>query len=178
MAKTVKTICNILLILIVVVTLFIAGTLFVPYLFGYQPMAVLSGSMEPDIPVGSIIFVKETPVDDIKIGDDITFKTGNLIVTHRVIEINEKDQAFTTQGTANKNTVDTVPYGSMIGRAAKFCIPAMGVISEFIKTPLGIITACAIVLIVILLIFIPDLFVKKAKEDSPISNDEQHNPAT
>lgn len=37
-----------------------AGILLMPRLFGYAPYAVLSGSMEPEYPVGSLIYVTAT----------------------------------------------------------------------------------------------------------------------
>ena len=54
----VKKICNILSTVVLVVLLAAAAIIFVPMLLGYKEMAVLSGSMEPAIPVGSLIYVK------------------------------------------------------------------------------------------------------------------------
>ena len=59
-----------------------------PLILGYHPVVVLSGSMEPAFPVGSIIYYKETPCDKIQAGEIITFHAGDggSLVTHRVVE--------------------------------------------------------------------------------------------
>ena len=54
----VKKICNILSTIVLVVLLAAAAVILVPMLLGYKEMAVLSGSMEPTIPVGSLVYVK------------------------------------------------------------------------------------------------------------------------
>ena len=46
--------------LFVVAAVALAATLLLPRLFGYTPYAVLSGSMEPELPVGSMAYVHET----------------------------------------------------------------------------------------------------------------------
>ena len=47
-----------------------------PMVAGYKPVVVLSGSMEPAYHVGSVIYYKSTPFEQIKEGDAITFKAG------------------------------------------------------------------------------------------------------
>lgn len=46
---------------------------FVPRAFGYTPFSVLSGSMEPEFPVGSMVFVHQIEPADIAVGDNATF---------------------------------------------------------------------------------------------------------
>lgn len=38
-----------------------------------MPFAVLSGSMEPELPVGSMVFVRQVELADIAVGDNATF---------------------------------------------------------------------------------------------------------
>ncbi len=76
---------------------------------GYGFMAVQTGSMEPNYPVGSVIIIKKTDAAQLQINDVITFYSddptlNNRIVTHRIIEItNEGDgtYSFITKGDAN-----------------------------------------------------------------------------
>ena len=75
---------------------------------GFRIFRVQTGSMIPQYQVGDVIIVKETEPDQIKIGDDVTYqgKTGQmkgLLVTHRVIDIEEVDgkRVFHTKGIAN-----------------------------------------------------------------------------
>ena len=60
------------------------GTL-IPGLFGIRPYVVYSGSMEPEIPTGAVVFTKEGEFSPKK-GDIITFHNGDTVVTHRVVK--------------------------------------------------------------------------------------------
>jgi len=64
----------------------------VPSLLGYQRYVIISGSMEPTLPVGSVVYDEVVPVDDIVVGDIITFVPPpefdiDSPVTHRVVEV-------------------------------------------------------------------------------------------
>ena len=50
-----RKICSVLSMVVFLGLLVIAGFLFVPKILGYHEYAVLSGSMEPGIPVGAIV---------------------------------------------------------------------------------------------------------------------------
>ena len=94
--------------------LVMALVLLIPGLFGIRPYVVYSGSMEPEIPTGAVVFTKEGEFSPKK-GDIITFHNGDTVVTHRVVK-KEKD-IFITKGDANK-TEDPVPAeaSQIIGR--------------------------------------------------------------
>ena len=70
--KTAKFITNILTAIVYVC---IIGFLAIaaPMVLGYHPVVVLSGSMEPTYHVGSVIYYKATPFEQINVGDPITF---------------------------------------------------------------------------------------------------------
>lgn len=107
----------------------------IPFLMGHKPVVVLSGSMEPVYPVGSMIYYTPSDFNDIKVGDAITFKLGGgALVTHRVIEKNNENQEFTTKGD-NNETVDTKPvsYEMVVGKTGSVVIPYIGFISTYIK---------------------------------------------
>lgn len=44
-----------------------------PNIFGYQALRVTTGSMAPTYPVDTLLLVKNTPPEDIKVGDVISF---------------------------------------------------------------------------------------------------------
>lgn len=70
---------------------------------------VLSGSMEPEIHTGAMVYVdKNVTVENIETGDVIAFKTNTMLVTHRVTEKDDKNKNFITKGDANEN-VDFAP---------------------------------------------------------------------
>lgn len=110
--------------LVIIVSLLIAA----PILLGNRPVVVLSGSMEPAYPVGSITYYKEVPFNNITVGDAITFQIGDgSYATHRVTAVNETEQSFTTKGDHN-DTEDANPvlYSNVKGRTAEHAIPFAG----------------------------------------------------
>ncbi len=154
----IKRVCNILSTILLLVLLALACLLFVPNLLGYQSFAIVSGSMEPAYPVGSIVYAKEAPFNELKEGDVISYSlSGDTKVTHRIVAIDEEKQQFTTKGDAN-NTDDGEPvsYKNVIGKVA-FSVPYLGYLSQYIRTPLGIAIGCGVIFIMIILNFIPDI---------------------
>lgn len=159
-------ICNFLMSIIIVIMVVIAGLLFVPRIFGYETFAVISGSMEPNIPVGSIVYSKECTMDDLQVGDSITFKlSDNTIVTHRIYQI-DNDGLITTKGDANEvEDATKISIDNIIGKVG-FTLPFLGYISVYAKTPLGIAMACAVIFVILLLNFIPDIFSKENQKEN------------
>lgn len=105
---------------------------------GYSAMTVLTGSMEDVYPQGSLIITKTTDTDKLKIGDDITFMTGeSSSITHRIIGITENyadtgERGFETQGVMNsKPDKDIVAAENVVGRVI-FCSKILGDIAAFI----------------------------------------------
>ncbi len=102
-----------------------------------QSFVVLSGSMEPTLPVGSIIYVQ--PQIAYAAGDIIAFKNeADQTVTHRITDLAFNEQTvYITKGDANKNKdTDPVSADKVIGRAY-FHIPYVGYFINFLKTPKG-----------------------------------------
>lgn len=157
----VDKICKILMNIIIVVLIILVGILFVPCFFGYQNFAVISGSMEPNMPVGSIVYAHPEDFENIKVNDVISYRVNEeTMVTHRVVEVNEEDKSFITKGDANDvNDANPISYDNVVG-VVKMCIPLLGYITMYIKTPLGIGVLCGIVFIILLLNFLPDLLKK------------------
>lgn len=93
-----------------------------PPLYGYRVLNVLSGSMEPNIGTGSVIWDQEITPADAKVGDVVTFtdpENKSRLITHRVrsIRVRGNRVRVVTKGDAN-NTVErwTVPLDATIGR--------------------------------------------------------------
>lgn len=160
-----KKLCGGVSFLLFVVLLALAALLFLPKLLGYQEMAVLSGSMEPKFPVGSIVYVKELPFEKLKTEDVITYRiSGDTYVTHRITEILNEERSVRTKGDANDN-VDSSPVAEtqIVGKAY-FSVPLIGYISIYAKTPRGIGIICGLLIAVILLNFLPEIFTKEEPE--------------
>lgn len=162
-----RKICNFLIGIMIVVLVITALLLFGPRALGYQGFAVLSGSMEPEISVGSVVFSKEADPNTLKEGDVITYRIGgDTLVTHRIVEIDAQNQQVTTKGDAN-DTQDgsPVPFEQIVGKMGLH-IPYLGYISIYMKTPVGIGVICGILVALILLNFLPEIFAKDAQEET------------
>lgn len=109
------------------------------FALGYRPTAVYSGSMEPELQVGSLAFVESVPASSVRVGDVITFgdpyQPGRL-VTHRVARIVEQPggRAFRTKGDANlARDPWTIALPAQAGRVA-FDVPFAGYLLWYSKT--------------------------------------------
>lgn len=106
-------------------------------LFGYQIKSVLSGSMEPEMKTGSIIFVKLTDADQLFYENDvITFKTkDNMTVTHRIKQVNNEGESFVTKGDANDGLdIEPVQREDILGSYNGISIPYLGYVMMFLRS--------------------------------------------
>lgn len=153
---------TVLVVIVVIFAILLAGV----RLFGVQVYSVISGSMEPEYPVGSLIYVKKIDPTEIKVNDVITYVLPNdTPSTHRVIRIDEENQLFYTKGDANK-TEDGAPvhFKNLIGTPV-FKIPLLGYIAYYIQHPPGMYIAIAAGAILLILVFLPALFQKDEKKN-------------
>jgi signal peptidase len=79
----------------------------VPRVGGATPYAVLTGSMRPAMPPGTMVVVRPKPADQVRVGDVVTYqlRSGEPdVVTHRVVAVGldgAGHRIFRTQGDAN-----------------------------------------------------------------------------
>ena len=164
MSNTVKRIWNRISGILVSLVVLLAVALVGVRLVGLKPFVVLSGSMEPTYHVGSLIYVKPVDYRQLQPGDPITYMLSqDTVVTHRIIEVlvDEEDPntiRYFTQGDANDVPDGTsVHYKNIIGKPV-FSIPYLGYVSNYIQNPPGMYVAIAAGALLILLVFLPDVF--------------------
>ena len=114
-------------------------------IFGYSGFTVLTGSMQREIPQGSLVITKKTDPRDVKVGDDITFvRSDNKAVTHRVITIfpNYEGEGFTvfeTKGLENPEPdFDLVHESNLIGVVVK-SVPKLGAVLNYLTHNIGLV---------------------------------------
>jgi len=114
-------------------------------LFGYSGFTVLSGSMQREIPEGSLVITKSVDPATIQVGNDITFiRQDNTIVTHRVISIvqdttGNKSLGFQTQGLENPEPDQEIVHAGNVIGVVKATIPQLGYIMSYILTHIGLV---------------------------------------
>lgn len=179
MPKAMKKIISVLTSVLVVIAVLLAVALVGVRLVGYTPYTILSGSMEPTYHVGSLIYVKQVDPAELEPGDPITFALDeNTIATHRIVEVvpDEEDPSiirFKTKGDANEvEDGSLVHYKNVIGEP-KFTIPYLGYVADYIQHPPGMYTAIAVGVLLLLLVFLPDMLDddKKKKKAEPKSEE-------
>lgn len=116
-----------------------------PRLFGIMPYGIVSGSMEPEIPVGSLAFIDSRDrLPDIR--DIVAFKAGNQTVTHRVIAITP--EGYVTKGDANEAEDPAVLEKGRVLGICKAHVPVLGFV--FLSMPVKIAWAMLLVLAAVL----------------------------
>ena len=94
-------------VLVALVTALVLAAVVVPRVAGATPYTVLTGSMTPTYPPGTLVVVRPVAVGDIAVGDVVTYQLHSgesTVVTHRVVGIGwtgAGDKVLTTQGDAN-----------------------------------------------------------------------------
>ena len=164
MKKTVFKIWNVISSILLGILLLLAILLAGGRPFGLRPLTVLSGSMEPTYHVGSLIYVKSVDYTELEPGDVITFMLDeDTLATHRIVEVvpDAEDPTvlrFRTKGDANDvEDGGLVHYKNVVGTPV-FSIPMLGYLASYIQNPPGMYIAISVGAILLLLIFIPDLF--------------------
>lgn len=137
--------------------------------FGIEMKAVLTGSMEPELPVGSLLIIRPAEYEEIKVGDDITFvRDKNLtLVTHRVIQKDDETKRITTQGIANNAPDKPTSYENVVGKVV-FHIPVVGYFVIWTSTVKGKVI-CGIIIVALVALSI--LF-STSKPDKKGSDEE------
>ena len=74
-----------------------------PSFLGIKTFVIISGSMEPNLNIGDIVLIKQTNEEQIKVNDIISYREGQNVITHRVIEITQEDKKkkYITKGDVN-----------------------------------------------------------------------------
>lgn len=170
MKSSVKKIWNFVSGTLVALAVVLAFALVGVRLIGLDVYTVLSGSMEPEIHVGSIIYVKEVDYRELKVGDVLTFMLNeNTVATHRITEVlvDEEDPTtirFFTKGDANDaGDGSSVHYKNIIGSPV-FSVPYLGYVADYIQNPPGTYITIAVGALLLIAVFIPDLFGEDEKE--------------
>lgn len=149
-AAGLRVISTLVLVLLVIVCL----PLTVPKVLGYHIYSVVSGSMEPAIPTGSLLYVQGAQPEEMETGDIIAFYGSGhsaTIITHRVVENRVVMGEFITKGDANQaEDLQPVPYEDFIGEAVRI-VPGAGRAAEIFTTFEGKTAAGALVLMAVFL---------------------------
>jgi signal peptidase I len=125
-----------------------------PIFLGNRTLVVMSGSMEPTIPVGAVVIAEPVPSKELEVGDVIIFSPNadvTVPIIHRIVSVRVKDgtRFFTTRGDANPLAdVAEVSLPATAWRMA-YNVPLVGYLISYATSSLG--TAILIVIPLLLL---------------------------
>ena len=125
--KLIPALCNIVGTVLFAAVLLLTLPLAAPRLLGYDVFDVLSGSMEPELPVGSAVYVRAVEPTEVDVDEVIAFynSEGNVVV-HRVVTNRTSLGEFVTKGDANNvEDREPIPYDALLGRVMLH-IPVVG----------------------------------------------------
>jgi len=114
----------------------VAITFLLALVFGYRPVVVISGSMEPGISVGDVVLYQRSGIDGIGEGtiivfDDPTMDGGTII--HRVVAVDPENGRLQTKGDMNANSDSTwVTEESMVG-VGRILVPYAGIPAAWLQ---------------------------------------------
>jgi len=125
--KVLPALCNVFGMLLLLGVIALCLPLVLPSVLGYQAFNVISGSMEPAIPIGSVIYVETVDPVDLEKDDIIAFYDDDgAVIAHRVTINRATLEEVVTKGDANEiEDFDPIPYSSIVGRVAA-SIPFIG----------------------------------------------------
>lgn len=112
-----------------------------PSFLGIKTYTIISGSMEPEIQIGDIVIVKETPEEELQEGDIVSFRQGQSVVTHRIIEKKETENGkkYITKGD-NNNVEDSQDIDFALIEGKVICkIPFLGKIAQMLQGKITVI---------------------------------------
>lgn len=121
----------------------------VPRLFGWELQVVLSGSMEPTYPVGSLNLVEPVQPSEVEVGIPLAYLAPSdtkIMVTHRVVEVVQQEDGlyFRTQGDANEDPDPRlVPADNVVGRV-RWHIPHLGYVVTRLRDREGFLLLMAV----------------------------------
>lgn len=109
----------------------------VPRFLGMQSYAIVTGSMEPNYPTGSLVYATPAGGSALQVGDVAVFWRDDDVIIHRVESIDAEEHELVTKGDANPDVdVRPVSYSQVLGRVA-VCVPYAGYFLMSIGTTSG-----------------------------------------
>jgi signal peptidase len=121
-------------------------------LVGITPRPVLSGSMEPSIATGGLVLTRQVDPSSIVVGDVVTYRSGEDLVTHRVVgdAVDGDHTMLQTRGDATESADPPVRRSDVVGRAV-LDLPFLGRLLLTFGSGFGFLLGLAAPLLLILL---------------------------
>ena len=117
----------------------LAVAVLVPRIAGATPYTILTGSMQPAMPPGTLVVVRPRDVEDISVGDVLTYQLESGkpdVVTHRVTAVGvgaDGEVRLTTQGDANDSPDKKPVIAKQVRGVRWYYVPYLGYVNTVIS---------------------------------------------
>lgn len=131
-----------------------------PKAIGWEVLPVTGGSMEPTVPLGSLVAVQPIAGSDARVGDIITFTDRgrpNVLVTHRITAIEETEGRRILRTKGDANTVEDawqLPADQQVGKVM-YWIPWAGYLVAAVASPQAKLVLAGLILLLVLSWLLP-----------------------
>lgn len=143
-----STIGGLILLALAVVAI---GSSVIPRVMGMQPYAIISGSMEPAYPTGSLVYADPVEGSSLQAGDVVAFWEEEEVIIHRVKEVDDQTGHLVTKGDANEDVdLRPVPFQNVLGRVV-FSVPVVGYFLMALGTTAGLLVLGWVVIMAVAL---------------------------
>ncbi|MBM7818856.1 signal peptidase [Cellulosimicrobium cellulans] len=111
----------------------------VPLVLGATPYTVLTGSMRPTYPPGTMVVVRPVDVERVAPGDVVTYQLASgrpEVVTHRVVAVGVgagDERVLTTQGDANAGPDPEPVRPVQVRGTVVYAVPLLGWVSSAVS---------------------------------------------
>lgn len=109
-----------------------------PRTTGGAALTVLTGSMTPDIPVGSVVLIRPVDPQTLRVGDVATYQVSpesRALVTHRVIDVRGSGAAteYVFKGDANRGADSRPVPAAAVRGEVWFHVPLLGSLRDSVQ---------------------------------------------
>ena len=161
-AELLKTAGFLLILLICLLYLPIS----VPQITGLGVHDIVSGSMEPEIPVGSIVYSETVRFEDLKVSDVVVFQVqgADTAITHRIVHVDTRNRQLITKGDANAvEDLRPVDAADVLG-VVRFHIPYLGYAAPVISSPAGKLSSACVLLAAVFFVVAGEILDKDSEK--------------
>lgn len=144
---------------------------------GFRVYTIATGSMEPVLEVGDVIVIKEATYEELKVKDIITYEsraagTEGMIITHRIIDMDDETKRLETKGDANEAVDPVIEDDQVLGKFVyKFTLISM--LTKLVRNKIGFYFLIFVPLVVVIFLEIADIVTSPKDEDEEDNKDKE-----
>lgn len=114
----------------------------IPKTTGSMPLTVLTRSMDPSLPPGTLLVVRPVPLRDVHVGDVMTYQVVSgqpAVISHRVVSVttsSDGERTFVVKGDANAEP-DAPVHAVQVRGVLWYSLPGLGYVNQVVNGSRG-----------------------------------------